>query len=104
MVALPDKAARPVLGGGTRVTRFPTAIRSSERLAREQEQLELAIGALEADQAERLAASPIVAAAIQAPTAPPKPARPPLAGRPPRPGGNPSPPRPLPPPAGAPRR
>ena len=26
MAALPDKAARPVLGGGTRVTRFPTAI------------------------------------------------------------------------------
>ena len=29
MAALPDKAARPVLGGGTRVTRFPTAIASS---------------------------------------------------------------------------
>src|SRR6266849_3432407 len=28
MAALPDKAARPVLGGGTRVTRFPTAIAS----------------------------------------------------------------------------
>src|SRR5712691_5816212 len=29
MAALPDKAARPVLGGGTRVTRFPTAIATS---------------------------------------------------------------------------
>src|SRR5713101_6407249 len=28
MAALPDKPARPVLGGGTRVTRFPTAIAS----------------------------------------------------------------------------
>ncbi|MGH8749724.1 MAG: transposase domain-containing protein [Burkholderiales bacterium] len=41
--------------------------RSSERLARETEQLELAIETLEADQAERLAAvSPMVAAAIEA--------------------------------------
>ena len=41
--------------------------RSSEKLAREAEQLELAIEALEADQAERLAAaSPVVAAAIEA--------------------------------------
>ena len=39
--------------------------RSSEKLARETDQLELAIEALEADRAERLAvASPIVAAAI----------------------------------------
>jgi len=43
--------------------------RSSEKLAREADQLELAIEALEADQAERLAAaSPIVAAAIEAVT------------------------------------
>jgi transposase len=43
--------------------------RSSEKLAREAEQLELAIEALEADQAERLAAaSPVVAAAIEAAT------------------------------------
>src|SRR5436853_4292891 len=50
--------------------------RSSEQLAREAEQLELAIETLEADQAERLAAaSPIVAAAIEAATAAPKPAR-----------------------------
>lgn len=41
--------------------------RSSEKLEREANQLELAIEALEADQAERLAiASPIVAAAIEA--------------------------------------
>jgi len=43
--------------------------RSSERMAREAEQLELAIEALEADQAERIAAaSPVVAAAIEAAT------------------------------------
>ena len=52
--------------------------RSSEKLAREQEQLELAIETLEADQAERLAGSPIVAAAIEAATAGRKPARRPL--------------------------
>src|SRR5438105_12049054 len=41
--------------------------RSSEKLAREAEQLELAIEALETDQAERMAAaSPVVAAAIEA--------------------------------------
>ena len=41
--------------------------RSSEKLEREADQLELAIETLEADQAERLAlASPIVAAAIEA--------------------------------------
>lgn len=41
--------------------------RSSEKLAREAEQLELAIEALEADQAQRLAAaSPVVAAAAEA--------------------------------------
>ena len=40
--------------------------RSSEKLAREVEQLELAIESLETDQAERLAtASPAVAAAIE---------------------------------------
>ena len=50
--------------------------RSSEQLAREAEQLELAIETLEADQAERLAAaSPIVAAAIEAATEAQKPAR-----------------------------
>src|SRR5438477_5955038 len=49
--------------------------RSSEKLAREAEQLELAIEALETDQAERIAAaSPVVAAAIDAQ----KPARRPL--------------------------
>ena len=53
--------------------------RSSEKLAREAEQLELAIEALEADQAERLAAaSPAVAAAIEAATEAQKPARRPL--------------------------
>lgn len=53
--------------------------RSSEKLAREADQLELAIEALEADQAERLAtASPIVAAAIEAATEAQKPARRPL--------------------------
>ncbi len=50
--------------------------RSSEKLEREADQLELAIETLEADQAERLAAaSPIVAAAIEATTAPHQPAR-----------------------------
>jgi transposase len=50
--------------------------RSSEKLEREADQLELAIETLEADQAERLAAaSPIVAAAIEATPAPHKPAR-----------------------------
>jgi transposase len=51
--------------------------RSSEKLAHEADQLELAIEALEADQAERLAAaaSPIVAAAIEAATEAQKPAR-----------------------------
>ena len=53
--------------------------RSSEKLAREAEQLELMIEALEADQAERLAAaSPVVAAAIEATTEAQKPARRPL--------------------------
>jgi transposase len=53
--------------------------RSSEKLAREAEQLELAIETLEADQAERLAAaSPAVAAAIEAATEAQKPARRPL--------------------------
>jgi len=53
--------------------------RSSEKLAREAEQLELAIETLEADQAERLAAaSPVVAAAIEAITEAQKPARRPL--------------------------
>jgi hypothetical protein len=49
---------------------------SSEKLARETDQLELAIEALETDQAERLAiASPIVAAAIDAANEAQKPAR-----------------------------
>src|SRR5258708_16588907 len=53
--------------------------RSSEKLAHETDQLELAIEALEADQAERLAAaSPVVAAAIEAATEAQKPARRPL--------------------------
>ena len=53
--------------------------RSSEKLAREAEQLELAIEALEADQAERLAAaSPVVAAAIETAVEAQKPARRPL--------------------------
>ncbi len=59
--------------------------RSSERMAREAEQLELAIEALEADQAERIAAaSPVVAAAIEAATEAQKPARRPLPGHLPR--------------------
>jgi len=50
--------------------------RSSEKLARDAEQLELAIETLEADQAARLAAaSPVVAAAIEAITEAQKPAR-----------------------------
>jgi transposase len=50
--------------------------RSSEKLARETDQLELTIEALETDQAERLAAaSPIVAAAIEAASEAQKPAR-----------------------------
>src|SRR5881227_2764172 len=53
--------------------------RSSEKLAREAEQLELAIEGLEADQAERLAtASPVVAAAIESAVEAHKPARRPL--------------------------
>jgi len=52
---------------------------SSEKLAREADQLELAIEALETDQAERLAvASPIVAAAIETAVEAQKPARRPL--------------------------
>jgi transposase len=59
--------------------------RSSEKLAHEADQLELAIEALEADQAERLAAaSPVVAAAIEAATEAQKPARRPLPGHLPR--------------------
>ena len=53
--------------------------RSSEKLTREIEQLELAIESLESDQAERLAAaSPAVAAAIEAAIEKQKPARRPL--------------------------
>src|ERR1051326_5917300 len=53
--------------------------RSSEKLAREAEQLELAIEALEADQAERLAsASPVVGAAIESAVGGREPARRPL--------------------------
>jgi hypothetical protein len=50
--------------------------RSSEKLAREAEQLELALEALETDQAERLAtASPAVAAAVETAAGAQKPAR-----------------------------
>ena len=53
--------------------------RSSEKLARETEQLELALEALEIDQAERLAtASPEVAAAVETAAEAQKPARRPL--------------------------
>src|SRR5947208_1154532 len=53
--------------------------RSSEKLAREVEQLELALEALETDQAERLAtASPEVAAAVETAAEAQKPARRPL--------------------------
>ena len=53
--------------------------RSSEKLAREVEQLELALEALETDQAERLAtASPAVAAAVETAAEAQKPARRPL--------------------------
>jgi transposase len=53
--------------------------RSSEKLAREAEQLELAIEALESDQAERIAtASAVVAAAIESTVEARKPARRPL--------------------------
>jgi hypothetical protein len=53
--------------------------RSSEKLAREAEQLELALEALESDQAERLAtASPEVAAAVESAAEAHKPARRPL--------------------------
>jgi transposase len=53
--------------------------RSSEKLEREADQLELAIEALEADQAERLAAaSPVVAAVIESAVEAKKPARRPL--------------------------
>src|SRR5205085_8096527 len=50
--------------------------RSSEKLARETEQLELAIEALESDQAERIAtASPVMAAAIESAVEARRPAR-----------------------------
>jgi transposase len=52
--------------------------RSSEKLEREADQLELAIETLEADQAERLAALPVVAVAIEAAAEGHKPARRPL--------------------------
>jgi transposase len=53
--------------------------RSSEKLGREAEQLELAIESLEEDQAERLAtAAPVVAAAIEGAAEAQKPARRPL--------------------------
>ena len=59
--------------------------RSSEKLAREIEQLELAIESLETDQVERLAAaSPIVAAVIEEAIEKQKPARRPLPERLPR--------------------
>ena len=54
--------------------------RSSEKLARDTEQLELALEALETDQAERLAtASPAVAAAVETAAEAQKPARRPRA-------------------------
>ena len=53
--------------------------RSSEKLTRETEQLELELETLETDQAERLAtASPEVAAAVETAAEPQKPARRPL--------------------------
>src|SRR5437016_7111478 len=53
--------------------------RSSEKLARDTEQLELALETLETDQAERLAmASPAVAAAVETAAEAHKPARRPL--------------------------
>src|ERR1700751_566648 len=56
---------------------------SSEKLAREVEQLELALEALESDQAERLAtASPAVAATVETAAEAQKPARRPIAGTP----------------------
>ncbi len=59
--------------------------RSSEKLAREIEQLELALEALETDQAERLAtAAPEVAAAVETAAAAQKPARRPLPSHLPR--------------------
>src|SRR5438874_4268785 len=59
--------------------------RSSEKLAREAEQLELALEALESDQAERLAtASPAVAAAVETAAEAQKPARRPLSPHLPR--------------------
>src|SRR6201993_17265 len=59
--------------------------RSSEKLAREVEQLELMLEALEADQAERLAtAAPEVAAAVETAAEAQKPARRPLPGHLPR--------------------
>ncbi len=61
------------------LTRGWPAGRSSEKLAREAEQLELALEALETDQTERLAtASPEAAAAIETAAAAQKPARRPL--------------------------
>ena len=59
--------------------------RSSEKLAHEAEQLELAIEALETDQAERIAAaSPVVAAVIETAVEAQRPARRPLPAHLPR--------------------
>jgi len=59
--------------------------RSSEKLAREAEQLELVIVSLEEDQAERLTiAAPVIAAAIEAAAEAQKPARRPLPAHLPR--------------------
>src|SRR5260370_42535651 len=59
--------------------------RSSEKLTRDTEQLELALEALETDQAEQLAtASPAVAAAVETAAAAEKPARRPLPAHLPR--------------------
>ena len=59
--------------------------RSSEKLAREAEQLELAIEALETDRAERIAAaSPVVTAVIETAVEAQRPARRPLPAHLPR--------------------
>src|SRR5260370_8219099 len=72
--------------------------RSSEKLARDTEQLELALETLETDQAERLAtASPAVVPAVQTAAEAQKPARRPLPEHPPTHDPNHSQPRTLPP-------
>src|SRR5436305_13990006 len=72
----PPRRRSPNCASSWRDTEGPSVGRSSEKLARDAEQLELAIETLEADQAARLAAaSPVVAAAIEAITEAQKPAR-----------------------------